>query len=489
METVDKRPAAVRHGKVQVSGSPGSRGHHGSPGSPGTTPGEKPRRRILVVGGGQVGTHTALHLQRGLRREVARGEVEIVVLTPDPYMTYQPFLPEAAAGSISPRHAVVPLRRVLHRCRIVVGTVRSVDHAARTATLTPPSTARTAPGPETLRYDELVLVPDAVPGTLPVPGLAEHGIRLTTVEEAVALRNHVVAQLDLASSTRDPDLRAAALTFVVVGGRYTSVAALGELEDMTRYATRHHPTVWPEDLTWILVEASDRVLAEAGPELGAYAVRELRRRNVDVRLRTRLDSCTDRVAVLDDGSRVNTRTVVWTASGRPHPVLAATGLPRDEHGRLICTARLTVDGVPHAWAAGDAAAVPDTAAGTGAFDARHAVGQARVLAGNLVAALRGTPLTEYAPARTAAVAPLGLHRGVAQVRGRYLKGYPAWFMHRLHHLSRVPTVQRRARVLAEWAVSGLFAREVTSLGSPAHPGADPASTAQGPCPRRPNGSI
>ncbi|WP_260606861.1 NAD(P)/FAD-dependent oxidoreductase [Streptomyces sp. WAC08241] len=432
--------------------------------------------RILVVGGGYVGMYTALRLQRQLRAELRSGAAEIVVVTPEPYMTYQPFLPEAAAGSLSPRHVVVPLRRVLGRCRILIGEVRSVDHARRTATLSTLATDEEGTGPVELAYDELVIAPGSVSRTLPVPGLAEHGIGFKTVEEAIGLRNHVIEQMDIASSTRDPAIRDAALTFVFVGGGYAGVEALAELEDMARYTARYYHNIKPADLRWVLVEAADRILPEVGAKMGRYAVRELRARNVDVRLETRLDSCEDRVAVLSDGTRLPTRTVVWTAGVRPAPLLAATDLPLDARGRIRCTARLSVEGVEHAWAAGDAAAVPDVASGEPggecAPNAQHAVRQARVLAENIAASLRGQPLEEYAHAYAGSVASLGLHKGVAHVYGRKLKGYPAWFMHRAYHLSRVPTFNRKARVLAEWTLSGLFKREIVSLGSLEHPRAE-----------------
>ncbi|MCX4738205.1 MULTISPECIES: NAD(P)/FAD-dependent oxidoreductase [Streptomyces] len=436
----------------------------------------KERARILVVGGGYVGMYTALRLQRQLRQELRRGEAEITVVTPEPYMTYQPFLPEAAAGAVSPRHVVVPLRRVLPHCRVLVGEVTAVDHAKRSATLTTLATQEEGTGPRQLEYDELVLAPGSVSRTLPIPGLADFAIGFKTVEEAIGLRNHVIEQMDIASSTRDPAIRDAALTFVFVGGGYAGVEALGELEDMARYTTRYYHNVKPEDMKWILVEASDRILPEVGEDMGRYTVSELRRRNIDVRLDTRLESCADRIAVLSDGARFPTRTVVWTAGVKPHPVLAATDLPRTEQGRLKCTPELAVEGVTHAWAAGDAAAVPDvTASAPGALtapNAQHAVRQAKLLGDNIVRSLRGEPLRTYAHAYAGSVASLGLHKGVAQVYGRKVKGYPAWFMHRAYHLSRVPTFNRKARVLAEWTLSGLFKREIVSLGSLEHPRAE-----------------
>ncbi|MEU4150405.1 NAD(P)/FAD-dependent oxidoreductase [Streptomyces sp. NPDC026659] len=435
----------------------------------------KERARILVVGGGHVGMYTALRLQRKLKPQLRQGDVEITVVSPDPYMTYQPFLPEAAAGSISPRHVVVPLRRVLDRCRVVVGEVTSLDHTARTAAVRTLATAERGAPDELLGYDELVLAPGSVARTLPIPGLAEHGIGFKTVEEAIGLRNHVIEQLDIASSTRDPAVRDAALTFVFVGGGYAGVEALAELEDMARHATRYYPGIRPEDMKWILVEATGRILPEVGPELGRYTVTQLRRRNIRVLLETRLESCAGRIAVLSDGQRLPTRTLVWTAGVRPHPLLAATGLPLTDRGRLRCTAELAVEGTPHAWGAGDAAAVPDVTAGPGtetAPNAQNAVRQARVLADNVVHTLRGEPPETYAHTHAGSVASLGLHKGVAQVYGRRLTGFPAWLVHRVYHLSRIPTANRKARVLAEWTLAGLFRREIVSLGSLEHPRAE-----------------
>ncbi len=443
--------------------------------------------RIIVIGGGYVGLYTAHRLQRTLRREIRRGAAEITVISPDPYMTYQPFLPEAAAGNISPRHVVVPLRRVLDRCRFVPGEATAVDPERRTVTVHTVAGDETGAEPLRLHYDHLVLAPGSISRTLPVPGLAEHGIGFRRVEEAIGLRNHVLEQLDIASATRDSAVRDAALTFVFVGGGYAGVEALAELEDMGRYACRYYHNIHPDEQRWILVEATDRILPEVGEQMGQYAVRQLRGRGIDVRLSTRLESCEGRTVVLSDGSHHPTRTLVWTAGVKPHPVLAAFGVPLDLRGRVRCTAALRVEGHERIWAAGDAAAVPDLTAPPlpparpgetsperliCAPNAQHALRQGRHLAGNITATLRGRPVTDYRHRHAGSVATLGLHKGVARVRGRRLTGYPAWFLHRAYHLSRVPTANRKARVLAEWTLAGLFKREIVSLGSLEHPRAE-----------------
>ncbi len=415
--------------------------------------------RIVVAGGGYVGLYAALRLQRRLRP----GEATVTVIDVRSYMTYQPFLPEAAAGNLEPRHVVVPLRRVLHRCSVVKGLITGIDPTSRTVR-TQLRTGETIDVP----YDHLVLAPGSVPRTLPIPGLREHGIGFKRVEEAIYLRNHVIDQIDSAAATRDPELRARALTFVFVGGGYAGVEALAELEDMARYATRFYPHLRPDELRWYLVEATGRILPEVGEEMGRYTVAELRRRGIDVRLETRLESAEGGRVRLSDGTEFAANTLVWTAGVKPNPLVEQSGLPVDERGRLRATAELRVDGVPDHWTAGDCAAVPDLTQGPGAFcgpSAQHAVRQAKLLGDNIVRHLRGQPLKAYKHKYAGSVAGLGLHKGVAHVYGVKLRGWPAWLMHRTYHLSRVPTVNRKARVLTDWTTTLFFRREVSSLGS------------------------
>ncbi|HJQ42136.1 MAG TPA: NAD(P)/FAD-dependent oxidoreductase [Jatrophihabitantaceae bacterium] len=415
--------------------------------------------RILIIGGGYVGMYTALRLQRKL----SRGSAEITVVEPQSNMTYQPFLPEAAAGSVEPRHVVVPLRKVLRRCRVITGAVSSVEHSRKSATIQP------AEGEAyEVEYDLLVVCPGSVSRILPIPGLAEQGIGFKTIGEAIYLRNHVLSCLDLAASTNDPERRRRALTFVFVGGGYAGVEAMAELEDMARYATRYIPGIEPKDMRWVLVEAASRIMPEVSVRLSAYTVDRLTERDIDVRLNTRLESAEGGRIRLSDGDEFESETLVWTAGVKANPVLRDFGLPLDENGRLPCAANLTVKGVRDVFAAGDCAAVPDlTSSDPNALtspSAQHAVRQAKVLADNLVAAVRGGTLRDYRHKYVGSVASLGLYRGVAEIYGIKLRGVIAWFMHRTYHVSRMPTFNRKVRVVADWTGALFFRREVVSLG-------------------------
>ena len=425
--------------------------------------------RILVVGGGYVGLYTAL----GLQAKLGRNEASVTVVDPQPHMTYQPFLPEAAAGSIEPRHVVVPLRRVLKHCQVLTGRVTGIEHAQKLATV------EGLDGHiEHLEYDVLVVALGSVSRTLPIPGLAEHGISFKTVGEAIYLRNLVLSRLDVASSTNDSEVRRRALTFVGIGGGYAGIEALSELEDMARYATRYYQNIQPSDMRWVLVEATGRVMPEVSPKMGLYTVQRLEERGIKVYLNTLVKSMEHGHVVLSDGTEFDADTIMWNAGVKANPVLANTDLPRDERGRVRCTSAMQIEGLPDAWAAGDNAAVPDLSRtpddpqATCSPSAQHAVRQAKHLAGNIVASLRGKKPTPYVHKYAGSVASLGLYKGVAEVYGVKLKGFPAWFMHRTYHVSRMPTFNRKARIVMDWTLAALFRREVVALGQINDPKAD-----------------
>ncbi|MBB6120196.1 NAD(P)/FAD-dependent oxidoreductase [Nocardiopsis algeriensis] len=416
---------------------------------------------VLVVGGGYLGMYTA----RRLEKKLGAGEARITVIDPNSYMTYQPFLPETAAGSISPRHVVVPLRKVFKRVRVLGGRVVRIDHADRTVRYEP-----NVGEPETIAYDYLVMAAGAVSRTLPIPGLAEWGIGIKTVEEAAYLRNHVLNQLAVADSTDDEDVRRKALNFVFVGGGFAGAEAIAELEDMVRDAIRVHPSIDQSDVKFYLIEAADKILPEVGPEVGAKSLNQLRRRGIDVRLKTFLESAVDQRIKLSDGTEFEAGTLVWTAGVKPSPVVAASDLPVGPKGHVDTNEYLKVNGVENAFAGGDNAQVPDGNGGYYPPNAQNAVRQAPVLADNVIAALRGGEPTAYRHKNLGAVAGLGMHKGAAQLFGKIkLNGRLAWYAHRSYHLMAVPTFNRKLRVLSDWTLSLFLRRDFAALPEMAAP--------------------
>jgi len=427
----------------------------------------RPRKvpRVVVLGGGSVGLYAA----RRLRKKLGRREAAIVVVDPRPYMTYAPFLPEAAAGSIDGRDVVAPHRRALKGVDVLQGKVVSIDHAARRVTIHPEE------GDDySVTYDHLIVGLGSVSRTLPIPGLAENAIGFKNVEEAIAVRNHVLNRMDVASSTWDEKLRRRMLTFTFVGGGFAGIEALAEIEDMARYATRNYATIEEKDLRFVMIEGAGRILPELSEPMAEYALEELKKRGIEFHLSTFLSSCVDGHVVTSTGVEFDSDTIVWTAGVKANPVIKEeSDLPFDRMGRVIVKPTLQVateDGeiVPDAWAAGDCAAVPDVL-NPGQFcppNAQHAIREATKLADNLVAVLKGQQPEDYAHKSVGVVASLGLYKGVAELFGFLkLRGPLAWLAHRGYHVMAMPTGNRKVRILIGWIGQFLMGREIVSLGS------------------------
>lgn len=455
-----------------------------APAAGAVVPRGKPRKvpRVVILGGGSVGLTTA----RRLRKRLGKREAAIVVVDPRPYMTYAPFLPEAAAGSIDARNVVAPHRRALKGVDVLQGKVSQIHHAQRTVEITPEEG-----DPYWITYDHLVIGLGSVARTLPIPGLAEQGIGFKNVEEAIAVRNHVLNRIDVASSTWDPELRKRMLTFVFVGGGFAGIEALAEVEDMARYSVRHYNQIEQDELRFVLVEGSPRILPEVSEELGGYTLEQLRKRDIEIFLSTFLNSCVDGHVVLSNGQEFDAETIIWTAGVKANPVLQQSDLPLDKMGRVTCNEFLQVvdaDGTPvaDAYAAGDCAAVPDLF-NPGQFcppNAQHAVREGKHLGDNLARVLRSAELTEYKHKNIGAVASLGMYKGVAQMFGKIkVRGVLAWFLHRTYHVYAMPTVNRKLRIMAGWTGSILLRREVVALGSVHDPRAEFRAAAVPPKPR------
>ena len=421
--------------------------------------------RIVVLGGGSVG----LYVARRLRKKLKKREAAIVVVDPRPYMTYAPFLPEAAAGSIDARDVVAPHRKALKGIDVLQGKVTTIEHGRKAVKIQPEE------GDEyEVTYDQLVVGLGSVSRTLPIPGLAEAAIGFKNVEEAIAVRNHVINRMDVASSTWDADLRKRMLTFTFVGGGFAGIEALAEIEDMARYATRQYNTIEPSDLRFVMIEGAGRILPEVTEPMGEYALAELKKRGIEFHLNTFLSSCVDGHVVTSTGVEFDTETIVWTAGVKANPVIKeASDLPFDKMGRVIVLPTLQVateDGeiVEGAWAAGDCAAVPDVL-NPGKFcppNAQHAIREAVRLADNIVALYKDKPAVEYNHKNVGVVASLGLYKGVAELFGFVkLRGFLAWVAHRGYHVMAMPTGNRKVRILIGWMGQFLMGRELVSLGS------------------------
>jgi len=426
-------------------------------------------QRILIVGGGYAGFYTAWKLEKQLRR----GEAEVTVVDPLPYMQYQPFLPEVVGGAIEPRHSVVSIRRHLKRTKVVTAKVTGIDHAARTATVTP-----SVGEPWQQEYDIVVVTAGSVSRTFPIPGVADRAIGLKNIEEATAIRDAILTNFDKAANLPAGPERDRLLTFVVVGGGFAGIEVFAEMRGLASSLLQYYPTLTFDDTSFHLIEAMGRIMPEVSLKTSHWVLKNLAQRGAEVHLDTQLQSAVDGVVQLSTGESFESDVIVWTAGVMATPMLRNTDLPLEERGRLRVGADLRVrdaDGnvVEGAWGAGDVSAVPDlTGGGVGGFcvpNAQHAVRQGKRLAANLLATIRGELPVDYRHKNLGAVAGLGLGHGAFQSGRIGITGLPAWFMHRGYHGLAIPTWERKIRVIGNWVMNFVLRRDIVALQAREHP--------------------
>jgi NADH dehydrogenase len=419
--------------------------------------------KILIVGGGYAGFYTAWKLEKHLRK----GEADVTVVDPLPYMTYQPFLPEVAAGGIEARHAVVALRRHLKRTKVVAAKVTGIRHADKVATITP-----IAGDPYELEYDQIVVTAGAVSRTFPIPGIADNAIGLKTIEEAVAIRDRLMSNFDKAANLPPGPERDRLLTVVVIGGGFAGIEVFAELRSFASALVGHYPEVTFSDTHFHLVEAMGRIMPEVSLKTSEWVLKDLAKRGASVHLDTQVTGAVDGNIELSTGEVIPSDLIIWTAGVMANPTVVRGGdLPVEERGRIRTRTDLRVgtedEIVEGAWAAGDVSAVPDlSGGGVGGYcvpNAQHAVRQAKLLAKNLVAVLRGEVPKEYFHKNLGAVAGLGLYNGAFQSGNIAIKGFFAWIAHRGYHGLAMPSWERKFRVVADWWNNFWLGRDLVNL--------------------------
>ncbi|SIS77283.1 FAD-dependent oxidoreductase [Phaeovulum vinaykumarii] len=422
-------------------------------------------KRIVVLGGGFGGMYAA----RALRRRLGAG-YEIELVNAENYFVFQPLLPEVGAGSITPAHAVSPLRFLLKGVYVRKAVVESVDFERRIVTLFQGIQRR----PTEVAFDHLVVALGQSVDLSRMPGLEEHALKMKTLEDARRLRGHVIEQLEHAQVSRVPETKRGALTFCVVGGGFSGVETVGEMKELIDRSLPFYPGIKPEEVRVIVLEFADRILGEMSPKLGDYARAQLEAHGIEIMTGTGIASATGTQLVTNKGEIIDTRTIVATIGNAPSAVVRRMNLPV-ERGRIKVDRTLRVEGTDNIWALGDCASIPLTDAPQGPRDyapptAQFAVREAKRLAENVAAAIDGAPLEPFAYRSRGALASLGARRGVAQVMGLELTGFPAWLLWRSYYLMFLPGLATRIQVLLNWMLDGLSPRSVVQLRTETPPG-------------------
>ncbi|MDH6709680.1 NADH dehydrogenase [Kitasatospora sp. MAA19] len=415
------------------------------------------RPRILIVGGGFAGLECA----RRLEHKLAPSEAEISLVTPFSYQLYLPLLPHVAAGVLTPQSVAVSLRRSLRRTHIVPGGAIGVDPASKVCVVRKITDEVVA-----LRYDYLVLAPGSVTRTFDIPGLTDYARGMKSLAEAAYVRDHVIAQLDLASATLDQRERESRLQFVVVGGGYAGTETAACLQRLTTAAARRYPRLDARQIKWHLIDIAPKLMPELGDALGTAALEVLRRRGIEVSLGVSVAEVGAESVKFTDGRVLPCRTLIWTAGVAASPLIATLDT-ETVRGRVAVTAELRVPQFEGVFALGDAAAVPDLAKGDGAVcppTAQHAARQGRVAANNVISVLRSQPLEPYYHKDLGLVVDLGGKDAVSRPLGVELHGVPAQVVARGYHLMAMRTNAAKFRVGANWLLNATAGDDFVRTG-------------------------
>ncbi len=414
------------------------------------------RQRILILGGGFGGVYTALYLEQAMARGA---NLDVTLVNQENFFLFTPMLHEVAASDLELTHVVNPIRKLLRRVGFVEGRVESVDLRARRVVVSHGSEHHH----HDLEYDHLVIALGSVTNFYNLPGVEERALTMKSLGDAIYLRNRLIQLMEEANFECACDVRTPLLSIVGAGGGFAGVETIAAVNDFVREALEFYPGLSEDLLRIVLVHDGPHLLPELGEKLGTYAQKKLAERKVEIRVKTRIAAMTESGVALSDGTVIPAKTLVWTAGTAPNPLLAT--LPcRRERGRLVASEYMEVLEWPGVWALGDCAVIPDPRTGKPyPPTAQHALRQGKVLAGNILAAIRGTEKEPFLFTTIGLLAAIGKRTGVAQILGINFSGFLAWWLWRTIYLSKLPRFEKKCRVALDWLLDLIFSKDIVQF--------------------------
>lgn len=407
-----------------------------------------------MLGGGFVGVAVAMELERRL----ARDRVEIRLVNRDNFFLFTPMLHEVAASDLDLTTIVNPVRKLLRKVQFFAGEIEHIDLAEKKVVVSHGFDHHQ----HVFEFDYLVVGLGSVTNLYGISGLQEHALTMKTLTDAMRLRNHLIAHLEEADTECCKE-KEPLMTFVVAGGGFAGVETVAAINDFVRGALQSYTNLSEEMLRVVLIHSGPVILPELGEHLGVYAHRKLAGRKVEIHVNMRVEGVSGRSVRLSDGTTIATNTLVWTAGTSPNRLLETIPCAKDR-GRLLVSEFLELDEWPGVWALGDCAAVPDSR--TGAFHpptAQHGLREARIVAHNVVAAIRGTQKMRFNYSTFAQLAAIGRRTGVASIMGINFSGFLAWWLWRTIYLSKLPRLEKKLRVAFDWTLDLIFSKDLVQF--------------------------
>ncbi|MGH7182532.1 MAG: NAD(P)/FAD-dependent oxidoreductase, partial [Nitrospiraceae bacterium] len=377
--------------------------------------------RVLILGGGFGGMYAALEFEKALAKGA---DLDVTLVNRDNFFLFTPMLHEVAASDLDITNIVSPVRKLLRRVTFFHGDIESIDLVHTRVGLSHGHEKHC----HSLPYDHLMLALGSTTNFFNLPGVAERALTMKSLDDAIFLRNRLIANLEEADFECSPFSRAPLLNFVVAGGGFAGVETIAAMNDFLREAVRSFPHLREEMLRIILVHPEKVILPELGENLGVYAQRKLTEHKVEIRSNCKVTAMTDREVMLSDGTTVPTNTLVWTAGSCPNSLLASLPCEK-EQGQILVNEYLEVPEWPGVWSLGDCAVVPDRKTGKPhPPTAQHALREGKVAAQNVLAAIRGDRKKPFLFSTLGRLAPIGKRTGVANILGVNFSGFIAWWL-------------------------------------------------------------
>jgi NADH dehydrogenase len=415
------------------------------------------KTKIVIAGGGFAGLYAAKHLDKKLAR---RTDIEVTLIARENFILFTPMLHEVAAGDLAPADIVNPLRRILRHVNVIEADVQDVDLTARKISCVHGLNRAELE----FDFDHLLLALGSETNFFDNAGIRDWAVTMKNLNDAALLRNRMVAFLEEATLEKDEAARRLWLTFVIAGGGFAGAETAGAVNDFVRETAKFYPRLREEEIRLVVIHPGEYLLPELGEELGRYAEKKLKERQVEVIIGARVASYDGSVVALNNGTSIPARTLIWTAGVKPSPVIAALPCPK-EKGRIRVDEYLQVRGFTGLWAAGDCAAVPDGYE-TGIFyppTAQHGLREAAVAAKNIERSLLDQPLKPFRYRTIGMLASIGHHTGVASVFGFKFSGFIAWWMWRTIYLAKLPRLVKKLRVVMTWTLDLVFGRDIEQM--------------------------
>jgi NADH dehydrogenase len=411
-----------------------------------------PMMRIVIVGGGFAGVWCA----RMLRKKLSSDRYEIVVFSRENHLVFFPLLADVAGATITPDAVTVPLRQMLPGIRCRTEEVRRIDLAGSEVEYESYDGYL-----QRMSTDHTVIACGSTVNLGVVPGMADHALPLKSVEDAMALRFHIMRQLEKAEVCDDPERRRWYLSIAVVGGGFSGVEVAGQLNDLVRASVRFYRNFTADDVTMTLLHSRNHILPEVSPTLRKFARSKMEKAGIRIRLNTRVTAATAEGVELEDGTMIHGATIVCTI-GTTMPQLVEGLDVAKERGRVLTDQDMRVRGLPNVWAIGDCAHIVNAydnhvAPSTGQFAER----EGRHAAENIIRVLEGQSTKPFCFKPLGQLCGIGERNAVAEIFGVRLSGFPAWWLWRTVYLFKSPSWSRRIKVAFDWTWDLLFPRDLT----------------------------